>query len=344
MNKELIKKGTKCDLYVKGMHCPACKIVIEKKLTDSGIVKNVNAVMNEKKLYFETETEIEKNALVEEINWIIRNDGYTVSENLYKHRINWKDLLKGGLIAAVIIIAFILLQKSGFTNMLQVSDLSLPVVFLIGVIASLSSCMAVVGGLVLSISSNYARTQEKIRPLILFHTARIVGFFLLGGVLGLIGSVFAISPILYFIISIVLFLVMMILGLNLLEIFPFLQKFQLRIPGSFTRKLVENRNLHNKFTPVILGAITFFLPCGFTQSMQIGAIATGSFWNGAILMLVFAAGTLPVLAIISFTSIRFSKTPFSGIFFKTAGFMVIFFALFNFINSLVSMGIISPFF
>jgi len=73
-------------------------------------------------------------------------------------------------------------------------------------------------------------------------------------------------------------------------------------------------------------------------------MAEGSFFGGGLLMLVFALGTLPVLGIISFSSIRFSRSSYSGVFFKAAGFMVIFFALFNFVNALVSAGLIMPFF
>jgi sulfite exporter TauE/SafE len=45
----------------------------------------------------------------------------------------------------------------------------------------------------------------------------------------------------------------------------------------------------------LLGALTFILPCGFTQSVQFQALAAGSFWGGAQLTLAFALGTLPVL-------------------------------------------------
>jgi sulfite exporter TauE/SafE len=137
---------------------------------------------------------------------------------------------------------------------------------------------------------------------------------------------------------------MLILGVNLLDLFPFLAKFQLRMPRSFTDKIIKNNNLKNKLAPLILGAATFFLPCGFTQSMQISSMASGNFWDGALIMLVFAAGTLPVLAVVSFTSISFANKSYSSVFYKTAGFIIMFFAIFNFINALVPMGIISPVF
>ncbi len=94
----------------------------------------------------------------------------------------------------------------------------------------------------------------------------------------------------------------------------------------------------------MLGILTFFLPCGFTQSMQISALTTGSFLQGGLIMLIFALGTLPILALISFSSIKFSKSLRSGIFFKTAGFIVIFFAIFNFLSALTAAGLVPPIF
>jgi sulfite exporter TauE/SafE len=43
------------------------------------------------------------------------------------------------------------------------------------------------------------------------------------------------------------------------------------------------------------GALTFFLPCGFTFAMQLYALSTGNFWMGMAVMAIFAIGTLPGL-------------------------------------------------
>ena len=61
-------------------------------------------------------------------------------------------------------------------------------------------------------------------------------------------------------------------------------------------------------------------------------------------MLSFALGTLPVLALVSFSSFSVEKSARKGVFFKTAGLIVILFALFNITNSLVAAGYLSPLF
>jgi len=53
---------------------------------------------------------------------------------------------------------------------------------------------------------------------------------------------------------------------------------------------------------------------------------------------------LPVLALVSFSSFSIQNHAKAGIFFKSAGLIVIIFALFNIINSLVAIGWLAPIF
>lgn len=334
----------KKDLFVQGMHCAACELVIERKLKKLKYLSDVDATLKDNKVHFEVTGAVTEETLLKDTNALVNEDGYKISDKLAIHKVNYRDLTIGFAIAAVIMLLFFEMQKLGIANILGGKSLSLPMIFLIGIVASLSTCMAVVGGLVLSISSNYAQSGNRTRPLIIFHLSRLVGFFIFGGIVGLIGSAFTISPDFYLVISVILFLVMLILGLNLLDVFPFFRKLQLRMPKAMSGSILNKAEMQNKFMPVLLGAATFFLPCGFTQSMQVNAMASGSIFNGALIMFVFALGTLPILSLISFSSFKLSTSGKAGIFFKTAGFLVLFFALFNFLSALVGAGLIDPIF
>jgi sulfite exporter TauE/SafE len=68
------------------------------------------------------------------------------------------------------------------------------------------------------------------------------------------------------------------------------------------------------------------------------------FFTRGLTMFAFALGTLPVLALISFSSFSIKNNKRAGIFFKSAGLIVILFALFNLINALVIIGLIPPVF
>jgi sulfite exporter TauE/SafE len=146
------------------------------------------------------------------------------------------------------------------------------------------------------------------------------------------------------VLSLIVAIVLLILGINLLDVFPWAKKFQVTLPSFMGTRLQGLKQLNHTLTPLLIGIATFFLPCGFTQSMQIYALTTGSFVTGALTMGAFALGTFPVLALLSFSSLGISKKAQSGVFFKTAGLVVIFFGLFNLINSLVAAGLLSPVF
>jgi sulfite exporter TauE/SafE/copper chaperone CopZ len=325
-------------LHVKGMHCAACELLIEKKLATLPGVQKVEAKLGRAEVKISTTRDIP----LAELNQPLLSHGYQLStEKTGKEKTDWKNLGLPLLIASAFFILFIALQKLGIVNLFNPKEVTLPFVFVIGVIASLSTCMAVVGGLVLSISSGYAKGHH-VKPLIVFHASRLLFFFVLGGLIGLLGFAFILTPWTAFIINSVLFLVMLIMGLNLLDIFSFSKNFQIKLPKSLGHKITALKTGNNFLTPLLLGAATFFLPCGFTQSMQILALSYGNFWQGALTMLTFALGTLPVLALISFISVQNSPGKNSKMFFRSVGFLIIFFALLNILAAFSAVGLLPP--
>ena len=101
---------------------------------------------------------------------------------------------------------------------------------------------------------------------------------------------------------------------------------------------------HKTFTPLIIGFGTFFLPCGFTQSMQVVALSSGSFISGMMIMLAFALGTLPVLLLLSFGGASLAHGKHAPLFFKSAGVLVIGLGIFALLAGLAGVGIINPLF
>ena len=282
--------------------------------------------------------------IARELSFVTKSHGYVLSEEKQKHNAKWHEFGVAIPITIGFIAFFIILQKLGIVNLVNTSEVTYGTAFLIGMIASISTCMAVVGGLVLSMSANYAKEGDKVRPQVLFHIGRLVSFFILGGVIGALGTVFKIGASGTFALSIVVAIILLILGINLLDVFPWTKKLQPTLPRLIGNHVHGLKRLNHTLTPLLIGTATFFLPCGFTQSMQIYTLTTGSFISGALTMFVFALGTLPVLAILSFSSLTIHTKARSGIFFKTAGLVVIFFGLFNLHNALVVSGIIPSLF
>lgn len=246
-------------------------------------------------------------------------------------------------IATVLMTVFYAIQQLGIANLFNPNKINLPAVFIIGVMASLSSCMAVVGSLVLTISADFAKEKNR-TPLVLFHASRLVSFFILGGVIGLLGKAFTLNPTANFALNLVLFFVMFINGMVLLDVFKSFRKFSFTMPSKALDFIDKRIQIKNVLTPLLLGTATFFLPCGFTQSMQVYSLTTKDFLMGGITMFVFALGTFPMLSLVSAASMTLSNNKYSGIFYKTAGFLIIFFGFLNLYGGLVSVGLLAPVF
>ncbi len=335
--------------FAKGMHCASCEILIEKKLLEIPGVKSVEAKTSNGQVIVEYEGEKPSS---EKLNGIFKKDNYTFFENEYKIKEKKvENTLNPTLLAFVIVlfmvIAFLILDRMGISGLLNVtSTSSLWAFFGFGLLAGLSSCAALVGGIVLSMSkqwqeiySNEQSSYKKFQPHLMFNVGRILSYVLLGGVLGLIGNRLAISLGFTSFLVISISFLMIALGLQMLGVKGF-RKFQFSMPKFITRRIANENNFKGKNMPFVMGALTFFLPCGFTITAQTIALLSGSWIQGALIMGFFALGTAPMLLFIGLSSIQFSSRPhWSKIFSKVAGFLVIFFALFNINNQMNVWGV-----
>lgn len=330
------------------MHCGACVLLTESKLKEASGVVSVKSDLKTQTVeivgdFGNKSTE----EIAKELSKIIEKDGYTIALEKFLNKTTknkWSNFKIAIPIAVIFVAVFVLIQKMGIVNLVDTSNVSYGTTFMVGIVASLSTCMAVVGGLLLSMSATFAKDGDKTKPQILFHFGRIVSFFVFGGIIGAIGSVFTLSVFSTFILSFFIGIIMLILGINLLGVFGWTKKLQPSMPKFLSKHALGVSKINHTLTPLLVGVATFFLPCGFTQSMQLYTLSTGNFLNGALTMFFFALGTFPVLALISFSSFSIKNNSKSDIFFKTVGLVVIIFALFNLINSLAVIGIISPIF
>lgn len=331
--------------HIQGMHCNACILLTESELQDHPKVSSAKSSLKTHSVEVCGDFgDVPVQAVVEELSGLLKKHGYSLSTEKREQPKNWSEFKLALPIALAFLVLFIALQKMGIVNLVNTSSVSYGTAFLIGIIASLSTCMAVVGGLVLSMSATFAKEGDRIKPQVLFHGGRLLSFFLLGGTIGAIGANFSLNTTATVVLSLLIGIVMLILGLNLLDVFPWAKKLQPTMPKFLSKHAYGVSRLNHGLTPFLVGIATFFLPCGFTQSMQLYTLTTGNFLSGAMTMFSFALGTLPVLALISFSSFSIQNTSKSGIFFKTAGLIVILFALFNLINSLVIIGLIPSIF
>lgn len=331
--------------HIKGLHCTSCVLLTEQELKEQqGVIKVVPSLSTHKVEVTGNFDGEGREEVMRRLSAALEPHGYSLSEDKEDYSIVWRDFTFALPIAAIFIAFFVLLQKIGLINFVTMSQMSLSTVFVIGLIASVSSCMAVVGGLLFSLSASFAKSGEKIRPQMYFHLGRLLSFFILGGVIGILGASFKLTPLMSSILSIGIALILLILGINLLNVSENMRRLQPTFPKKFGLFVFRLKKYNYTLTPFLVGVATFFLPCGFTQSMQLYALSAGSFISGALVMFVFALGTFPVLSLVSFSALTIRKKSLSGVFFKTAGLIVIFFAIINLASSLAALGLINPLF
>jgi len=327
--------------HVSGTHCASCKIFIEDVLNEQENIQDARVDLIKEMVEVDTLSEQNPEELAEFLTRKIQANGYVLSVEKKvptkpENNVIWQALPIG----LGILMIFFLLQKSGVLNLGIDGQITPVTSFIIGLIASVSSCLAVVGGLVLSLSAQISQDNvSDTKTFTLFHAGRIVSFAVLGGVLGVVGGVIGINFTFTAILGILASVVMLLLGLNLVGVFT---KNNITLPSglfNFFRKIE-----HKTFAPLILGFATFFLPCGFTQSMQVVALSSGSFITGSLIMLAFALGTMPMLLLLSFGSASFAHSKYAPLFFKSAGVVVIGLGSFAFLAGLAGLGIINPLF
>jgi len=249
--------------------------------------------------------------------------------------------------AAFVILAGIVLALDRLDLLpqhLALSDkMSYGLVFAIGLVASISSCMAVTGGLLVAVAAKYndlsgnLTNLQRLKPHLYFNVGRIASYTLFGGAVGVLGSTLTLTPEVNGILTILASAVMILLGLQMLRLFPALARFMPTMPKAFSHRIHDLAENETRGGAFLLGASTFFLPCGFTQALQLYVLAKASFATGALTMLAFSLGTAPALLSLSAVS-SFATGAFQQRFLKLAGAAVIVLGIVNIQYGLVLAG------
>jgi|SRR3989344_5898919 len=332
--------------HISGMHCRSCEILVEDNLLRVAGVKKakVNYKKGVAEIYFD------QKPVYAEVEKAVCNAGYTLGINKKRPFISSNPMTYIELFFAAGVLAVILMWLKLFgvfnLNFQFSSSPSFLMVILIGLAAGVSTCMALIGGLVLGISSRHAElhpettASQKFKPHLFFNLGRLISYAILGGAIGLIGSVFRLSSSTLGLLIIFVGIIMFFLGLKMTEIFPRMGSGGLLMPKSIARFLGIGREVkeYSHKGAFWTGALTFFLPCGFTQAVQVYAISTGSFTQGSLLMLLFALGTMPgLLGIGGLTSVV--KGWFARYFFKFVALALLILAIWNISNGYNLTGI-----
>lgn len=305
-------------LFIGGMTCVNCQNKIESALNNTaGIeVAKVSYQKGVADLVYDPDW-----ITLEEIQRVIQDAGYEVLEEKTGEKGNVGRTIS---FLAVIFILYLLLQHSGILNLLVPSQLAdtkmgYGMLFVIGLLTSVH-CVAMCGGINLSqcIGQGQAETDDRfavIRPAVFYNLGRVLSYTVIGGILGLVGMIIggtsggSVSVFFQGILKMLAGIFMILMGINMLGIFPGLRRYTPQIPKSLAQKIRRKKAGSRK--PLVVGMLNGLMPCGPLQSMQIVALASGNPFAGSLSMFMFSIGTVPLmLGLGSFVSLlgkRFTR-------------------------------------
>lgn len=310
-------------------------------------ITNVEYSVEENKVRFDY---LDYDFNLNNLNSALKNNGYSLSEinrdfviqfgqngHAVVNKLQFNKYFNVILISLAIILAYLILDKFINGNVNFATELAAGVtsidsygtIFLAGIVAGITSSVPIIGSLILTLSRGYNLVEgnsikDKSVPHLMFHAGRIIGFTILGMLLGLIGTV--IYPTVEFnafvIIAVSLFTI--VTGGRMFG-FGFLNESAIRMPRLFSLLFGNRSEYKFKYKPFVTGVLTFFVPGGLTVLAQLASLNSNNMVAGGAIMFVFSLGTTITLGLISAISVwAINKDDIKDQFIKVAGLVSVF--------------------
>ena len=252
---------------------------------------------------------------IDEIKAAIEKSGYAVRDG----KGSGTAIALG--IGLVLVAAYLIAGSSGLFAYIPRIDASIgyAMLFAIGILTSIH-CVAMCGGIALSQSLDTAQVPcaaqansspkknsgavrfVQILPALKYNAGRVIAYTIIGGIVGAAGSVFGFSPMVKGIIAGLAGLLMIVLALRMLGLFRALPSSQRIVPKPLRDVSAKITAALRKGGPFGIGLLNGLMPCGPLQTMQLYALGTGSAHGGALSMLIFSLGTVPLLFLFGITA------------------------------------------
>lgn len=211
-----------------------------------------------------------------------------------KKELNVKEII--AIVVSAIVLTYILIEVDIASYFVWFdASVSLRTMLVLGALASISTCLAVTWWVVVAIS-DFLDTTTTTRWHIKFHSAfhiwRLISFAVFGAILWGIWQYVSIWLGFTVWLSMLLAVMFVYLWWYLIGLFPSVSHTSKRVENILSSWIDKSKSTQ---TPFIVWVFSFFLPCWFTQSVQIMALASGSILSWWLMMVLFAIWTLPWL-------------------------------------------------
>jgi uncharacterized protein len=281
-------------LRVRGMTCAHCQVKIEQALKAVPGVEMAKASFSDGTVRILYDPDKAKEA---NLASAIEAAGYAVGG-----KPAGLALARAAAVVSATLLIWLLFQKIGggaLAGMLPLAKAGMGygMLFVIGLITSIH-CVVMCGGINLSQCMGAAGKGEEtsgkgsLRPSFLYNLGRVISYTVIGALVGALGSAISFSSTAKGVVQALAGVFMVIMGLSMTGLFPWLARLVPRMPSGVARKLNRRKGFAG---PFYVGLLNGLMPCGPLQAMQLYALSTGSPLVGALSMLVFSLGTVPLM-------------------------------------------------
>lgn len=163
-----------------------------------------------------------------------------------------------------------------------------------------------------------------------YNLGRVSAYAVLGGVFGFLGQGIGFSRVVsgyvYFIIGIL----MVLMGLSLIGQIKFLTSIEssLALHPKIRKIFSSLIKSKSKLSFYLLGVLNGFLPCGLVYFFIISAVASGSWYNGMLVMIIFGLSSIPAMLGFGYIIGFLKSTKFREIMLKLAGLVIIVYGIY----------------
>ncbi|WP_420321499.1 sulfite exporter TauE/SafE family protein [Flagellimonas sp.] len=178
---------------------------------------------------------------------------------------------------------------------------------ILGFLGSLH-CLGMCGPIAFLLPLDHHNAGKKLGQVFVYHSGRLLAYGIIGILFGLLGkglSLFGIQQKLSIAVGVIM------ISLVLLPSKYFMaNKLSKPVYGILTKVKSRLGNELKKKTPdalLTIGFLNGFLPCGLVYMALLGAVAYGNAWEGGLYMILFGAGTIPLMTMVVFSKNLFSN-------------------------------------
>lgn len=280
---------TVLELNVSGMICRACEDAIADALL------HTRGVVSAQAHYWRGRVTItyDPNIVTEDtLRQVLTNAGYPPGTHGM-----------GGVVVDGICLALVGVLYWGLPKLLALvkvpalaNNASLGLVFLVGLLTS-THCIGMCGGILLAQTTDArgvtGRSKRGLIASAVYNGGRVVSYTAVGALCGALGAVITYTPNIKSMAFTVAGALVLLIGLRMAGILPGLRSTETELPGACSLNARTRRRFAGR--PLIIGLLTGVMPCGALSAMWLCAMSSGSAARGALVMLVFSLGTVPLL-------------------------------------------------